>query len=262
MLLVVDVGNTNSVFAVHDGAGFVADWRCATDVKRTADQYFVWLNQLLAHVGVTPKDVDGVVISATAAGTLFNLRVLSAKYFDRRPVVVGKPETRLPVPPRVEPGTRVGADRLANAVAAFETYGGDVVVVDFGTATNFDVVAPDGAYVGGVIAPGVNLSLKALEDAATALPEIDVTKPESVIGANTVACMQSGIYWGYVGLVEGLLARLREEIGRPLKVVATGGLSPLFARGTEVFDHVDPDLTLRGLVSIHELNAREHALEP
>jgi type III pantothenate kinase len=254
MLLVIDVGNTNSVFAVHDGRGFAAEWRCATDVKRTADEYFVWLNQLMAYHEIAPRMIDGVVISATAAGTLFNLRVLSSRYFDRRPVVVGKPETRLPVPPRVEPGTRVGADRLANAVAAHATYGGDVIVVDFGTATNIDVVAPDGAYVGGVIAPGVNLSLKALEDAATALPEIDVTKPATVIGLNTVACMQSGIYWGYVSLVEGLCRRVTEEVGRPLKVVATGGLSPLFARGTEVIDEVDATLTLRGLVAIHALN--------
>ena len=155
---------------------------------------------------------------------------------------------------RVDPGTRVGADRLVNTLSAWRTYGGDIIVIDFGTATTIDVVGADGAYEGGIIAPGVNLALKALETAATALPEIDVTKPEKVIGLNTVACMQSGIYWGYVSLIEGLCRRIMDERGRKMKVIATGGLSPLFARGTDVIDAVDGDLTLRGLAAIHELN--------
>ncbi|SFI74493.1 type III pantothenate kinase [Albimonas pacifica] len=254
MLLAIDVGNTNSVFALHDGTAYLADWRCATDVKRTADEYFVWLRQLMDHHGVSAKQIDAVVISSTAAGTMFNLRVLADRYFGVRPIVVGKPETAVGIDVRVDPGTRVGADRLVNTLSAWRTYGGEVIVIDFGTATTIDVVGEDGAYEGGIIAPGVNLALKALETAATALPEIDVTKPEKVIGLNTVACMQSGIYWGYVSLIEGLCRRIMDERGRKMKVIATGGLSPLFARGTDVIDAVDGDLTLRGLAAIYELN--------
>jgi type III pantothenate kinase len=254
MLLAIDVGNTNSVFAIHDGDAFLAEWRCATDVMRTADEYFVWLRQLMEHEKIAPESIDAVVISSTAARTVFNLRVLSDKYFSCRPLVVGRAGCKLGVEVRVDPSTRVGADRLVNTVAAWRSYGGDLIVVDFGTATTFDVVAPDGAYEGGVIAPGVNLSMKALHEAAAALPDVDVTRPERVIGTNTVACMQSGIYWGYVSLVEGVCRRIRAERGRAMKVIATGGLSPLFARGTDVIDVVDDDLTLRGLVAIHELN--------
>lgn len=254
MLLAIDVGNTNSVFAIHDGNSFLAEWRCATDIKRTADEYFVWLRQLMDHHGVASTHIDGVVISSTAAGTLFNLRVLSDRYFGQRPWIIGKPGTELGIEIRVEPNTRVGADRLVNTLSTFRTYGGDCIAVDFGTATTFDVVGADGAYEGGVIAPGVNLALQALENMATALPEIDVTKPAQVVGLNTVACMQSGIYWGYVSLVEGICRRIMEERGRRMKVIATGGLSPLFARGTEIFDAVDSDLTMRGLVAVYELN--------
>ena len=257
MLLAIDVGNTNSVFAVHDGGRFLADWRCATDVKRTADEYFVWLRQLFDHHGVMPSAITEVVISSTAAGTLFNLRRLAEKYFRTAALVVGDPQVNIGIDVRVDPNARVGSDRLVNTLAGWQSYGGDLVVVDFGTATTFDVVAEDGAYVGGIIAPGVNLSLKALEDAAAALPQIDVARPAQVVGRNTVACMQSGIYWGYVGLVEGLCARIAAERGRPLKVIATGGLSPLFAKGTQVFHAVDGDLTLRGLVAIWKLNRQE-----
>jgi type III pantothenate kinase len=167
---------------------------------------------------------------------------------------VGKPECALPVEVRVDMPSEVGADRLVNTVAAFHAYGPDLIVVDFGTATTFDVVAHDGAYVGGVIAPGVNLSLDALHHAAAHLPRIDVTQPQQVLGRNTVACMQSGIFWGYVGLIEGICARLAEERARDMKIIATGGLSPLFARGTRAIQTVDQDLTVRGLVLIHRYN--------
>jgi type III pantothenate kinase len=174
---------------------------------------------------------------------------------------VGRPECILPQSPRVDPNTRVGSDRLANTVAAFDRYGGNCIVVDFGTATNCDVVGADGAYEGGIIAPGVNLSLKALHDASAALPEIDVTQPDRVIGTNTIACMQSGIFWGYVGLIEGLCTRIAEERAQRMTVIATGGLSPLFQRGTDAFDAVDPDLTMRGLVLLHAYNASGAAAE-
>jgi type III pantothenate kinase len=253
MLLAIDVGNTNTVFALHDGKAIVGEWRCRTERQRTADEYFVWLQQLMEFAGLKP-DVRSVVISSVVPQVLFNLRVLSDRYFHTRPLVVGKPEVNLGPRPRVDPTTNVGADRLVNTVGAFDRYGGNLIVVDFGTATTFDVVAHDGAYEGGVIAPGVNLSLKALHDAAAALPHIDVTKPERVVGTNTVACMQSGVYWGYVGLIEGLCARIRAERGEAMKVIGTGGLSTLFAQGTDVFDAIDTGLTIHGLVLIDALN--------
>ena len=195
-----------------------------------------------------------MVISSVVPQVVFNLRILSDRYFHTRPLVVGKPEVNLGPPPRVDPTTHVGADRLVNTVGAFDRYGGDLIVVDFGTATTFDVVGEDGAYEGGVIAPGVNLSLKALHDAAAALPFIDVSKPEHVVGTNTVACMQSGVYWGYVGLVEGICARIRAERDRPMTVIGTGGLSTLFAQGTDVLQVIDTKLTIHGLVLIDRMN--------
>lgn len=255
MLLAIDVGNTNCVFALHDGTRELAAFRCRTEQARTADEYFVWLEQLIRHQGLSMEITD-VIISSVVPQVVFNLRVLSDKYFHTRPMVVGKPEVDLGVPVRVDRDTQVGADRLVNTVGAFHRYGGDLVVVDFGTATTFDVVDSDGAYVGGVIAPGVNLSLRALSEAAAALPHIDVTRPEHVVGTNTRACMQSGIYWGYIGLVEGVCARISEERDRPMKVIGTGGLSTLFNQGTDIFDHIDTDLTIHGLVLIHARNKK------
>ncbi|MCA0921037.1 type III pantothenate kinase [Pseudooceanicola nanhaiensis] len=253
MLLAIDCGNTNIVFSVWNGTEFLCTFRASTDHRRTADQYYVWLATLLQHHGV-PMDINAVIISSTVPRVVFNLRVLADRYFNCRPLVVGKPECLLPVAPRVDEGTRPGPDRLANAVGAFDRYGGDVVVVDFGTATNFDVVAEDGAYVGGVIAPGVNLSLEALHQGAAALPHVDVTRPERVIGTNTVACIQSGVFWGYVGLVRGICERIKEEYGRPMKIISTGGLAPLFAQGDTLFDTFDEFLTLHGLRIIFEFN--------
>jgi type III pantothenate kinase len=253
MLLAIDVGNTNAVFALHDGERVVGEWRCRTERARTADEYFVWLRQLMDFNGIDGQ-VRSVVVSSVVPQVLFNLRVLADRYFHTRAKVVGRPEVRLPVEPRVDPSTRVGADRLVNTVGAHDRYGGNLIVVDFGTATTFDVVDHDGAYVGGVIAPGVNLSLKALHDAAAALPFIDVHKPDHVVGTNTVACMQSGIYWGYVSLIEGVCARIRAERGSRMTVVGTGGLSTLFAQGTDVLEKIDTDLTIHGLVLIDRLN--------
>jgi type III pantothenate kinase len=167
---------------------------------------------------------------------------------------VGKPECALPVQPRVDEGTTVGPDRLVNTVAGFDRYGGDIIVVDFGTATTFDVVDTDGAYIGGVIAPGVNLSLEALHMAAAALPHVDVTMPDKAIGTNTVACIQSGVFWGYIGLVEGIVRQIRIERDRPMKVVATGGLAELFSQGFDLFDSIDYDLTIHGLRLINDYN--------
>jgi type III pantothenate kinase len=253
MLLAIDCGNTNTVFSIWDGSRFIATWRIATDHKRTADEYFVWLSSLMLLTR-TEAQITEAIISSTVPRVVFNLRVLCDRYFGCRPLVVGKPDCRLPVAPRVDPGTTVGPDRLVNTVAGFGRHGGDLIVVDFGTATTFDVVDHDGAYVGGVIAPGVNLSLEALHMAAAALPHIDVAKPAKAIGTNTVACMQSGVYWGYVGLVEGIVREVRRERDRPMKVIATGGLASLFAQGTDLFQSIEDDLTMHGLVLINDHN--------
>ncbi|MBN2630380.1 MAG: type III pantothenate kinase [Rhodobacteraceae bacterium] len=253
MLLAIDCGNTNTVFSIWSGDRFIATWRIATDHKRTADEYFVWLSSLMLMTR-TEAPITEAIISSTVPRVVFNLRVLCGRYYDCRPLVVGKPECRLPVAPRVDQGTTVGPDRLVNTVGAHARHGGDLIVVDFGTATTFDVVDSDGAYVGGVIAPGVNLSLEALHMAAAALPHIDVARPATVIGTNTVACMQSGVYWGYIGLVGGVVREIIRERDRPMKVIATGGLASLFAQGTELFHVIEDDLTMRGLVLIHDFN--------
>ena len=253
MLLAIDCGNTNTVFAIWDGARFLATWRTATEHQRTADQYYVWLCTLmrLHHLDVS---IDEVIVSSTVPRVVFNLRVLCDRYFGTRPLVVGRPDCRLPVDVRVDEGTQVGPDRLVNTVAAHDLHGGDAIVVDFGTATTFDVVDADGAYVGGVIAPGANLSLEALHQAAAALPNVDITRPQRVVGTNTVACMQSGIFWGYVGLVREICARIRAERDRPMTVIATGGLAPLFQGAGRLFDHYEDDLTMHGLTVIHRHN--------
>jgi type III pantothenate kinase len=253
MLLCIDCGNTNTVFSVWDGTSFVATFRTSTEHTRTADQYFVWLSTLIAHRKLR-VEITEAIISSTVPRVVFNLRVLCDRYFDARPIVVGKPECLLPVAPRVDEGTQVGPDRLVNTAGAHDRHGGDLIVVDYGTATTFDVVDHDGAYVGGVIAPGVNLSLEALHHAAAALPHVDVTKPQAVIGTNTVACMQSGIFWGYVGLVRGICDRIRAEVDRPMRIVGTGGLAPLFSTGDVLFDLVEDDLTMHGLTVIHQYN--------
>ncbi len=253
MLLTIDCGNTNTVFALWDGAAFRATWRISTDHKRTADEYFVWLQSLMA-LGRMDVTIKAAIISSTVPRVVFHLRVLCNRYFDTRPLVVGKPECRLPVPPLVDEGVTVGPDRLVNTVGAHDRHGGNLIVVDFGTATTLDVVGADGAYVGGVIAPGVNLSLEALHMAAAALPHVDISRPAKVVGTNTVACMQSGVYWGYIGLVEGIVGRIRSERQRPMKVIATGGLAPLFQQDTAIFDAVEDDLTMHGLVLLHRFN--------
>lgn len=258
MLLAIDCGNTNTVMSIWDGTRFIATWRTSTEVTRTADQYYVWLTTLMRFQSIK-ADIDEIIISSTVPRVVFNLRVFADRYFSARPLVVGKPECALPAEPRVDPGTQVGPDRLVNTAGAYDRHGGDLIVVDFGTATTFDVVAEDGAYVGGVIAPGVNLSLEALHQAAAALPHVDVTKPDKVIGTNTVACMQSGVFWGYVGVVRETCARIKAEYGRAMTIVGTGGLAPLFNQGDVLFDRFEDDLTMHGLTVIHKYNKDQAA---
>ena len=255
MLLGVDCGNSNTVFSIWDGLKFVGTWRTSTEWQRTADQYFVWLSSLMKAENINVR-INSVVISSTVPRVVFNLRVLADRYFNTRPLVVGKAECKLPIEVRVDMGTNVGPDRLVNTVAGFSRYGGDLIIVDFGTATTFDVVATDGAYLGGVIAPGVNVSLEAFHQAAAALPHVDVRKPDQVIGTNTIACMESGIFWGYIGLVKETTLKIKEEYGKEMKIIGTGGLVPLFQQGDNIFDIFDDNLTMFGLVKIDEFNRK------
>jgi type III pantothenate kinase len=256
MLLAIDSGNTNIVFAIYgEDEGLRGSWRASTEAKRTADEYAVWLTQLMALEGLTPADVDGAIIANVVPPTMYALTTLCTRYFKVAPLVVGEPGVDVGVEVRIDRPDQVGADRLVNAVAAFAEHGGSLILIDFGTATTFDVIGEDGAYEGGAIAPGVNLSLEALDRAAAKLPRIALKEaPQRVIGQATVPAMESGVYWGYVGLIEGLVTRIKGEYGRPMKVVATGGLASLFARATACIDAVDPDLTLRGLLAIHRAN--------
>ena len=253
-LLAVDVGNTNTVFALFDGDRLLVSWRLATSVDRTADEYAATLSQLMKLDGQSPDAIGAVVISTVVPASLFELRILSNRMFGCRADVVGDGldlgiEVKIPSP------QEVGADRLVNAVGAYQRYGGEVIVVDFGTATTFDVVGSNGAYEGGIIAPGVNLSLEALHAEAARLPRIAIGRPASVVGRDTTSAMRSGIYWGYVGLIEGLVARIRAERERDaMQVVATGGLAELFALATDVIGTVDRDLTLHGLCAVHHHN--------
>lgn len=253
MLLAIDCGNTNTVFSIWDGEKFLCTLRTSTHHARTADAYFTWFSTLINHYGIK-LDITDVIISSTVPRVVFNLRVFADRFFGCRPLVVGKPDCALPVEVRVDAGTQVGPDRLVNTVAGYDRHGGDLVIVDFGTATTFDVVAKDGAYIGGVIAPGVNLSLEALHQAAAALPHIDIAKPQKVVGTNTVECMQSGVFWGYVGLVREICNRIKAERDRPMKVISTGGLAPLFQQSHALFDAFEDDLTMHGLTVIHQHN--------
>jgi type III pantothenate kinase len=253
MLLAIDCGNTNTVFSIWDGEKFLCTMRTSTHHGRTADAYFTWFSTLVNHYQLT-LDIKDVIISSTVPRVVFNLRVFADRFFGCRPIVVGRPECALPTQPRVDLGTQIGPDRLVNTAGAFDRHGGDLIVVDFGTATTFDVVASDGAYVGGVIAPGVNLSLEALHMAAAALPHVDIAKPQKVVGTNTVACIQSGVFWGYIGMVREVCQRIKAERERPMKVIATGGLATLFNQSETLFDAFEDDLTMHGLTVIHNYN--------
>ncbi len=249
MLLAIDAGNTNVVFAIVDHGQIRTRWRIASDPRRTADEYAVWLNQLLELEGLNRDEVTAVIIATVVPRALHNLEVLAAKYFRTEPMVAGQGKAEWPIALDVDEPQNVGADRALNAIAAHARHKGDLIVVDFGTATTFDVVDFSGAYKGGIIAPGINLSLDALVAAAAKLPRIAIEAPEDtkVIGRTTEGQMLAGIYWGYVAMIEGLVARLKAEIGRPVKVLATGGLAPLFERHGKLFDAVEPDLTIQGL---------------
>ncbi|MFM8755127.1 MAG: type III pantothenate kinase [Phenylobacterium sp.] len=253
MLLAIEQGNTNTLFAVHDGASWVAQWRTATQSTRTADEYAVWLFQLLSMTGLRFDMLDACIISSVVPQSVFNLRNLSRRYLKVEPLVIGE-NVDLGIPIRLEKPSEAGADRLVNAIGAHVVYPGDLIVIDSGTATTFDVIAADGGFEGGVIAPGINLSMEALHAAAAKLPRVAIRRPERTIGRDTVGAMQAGVFWGYIALIEGLIARIRAEWGRPMTVIATGGVASLFQGATTAIDYFDSDLTIRGMLEIHRRN--------
>ncbi len=253
MLLAIDAGNTNIVFALVEDGVIRARWRIATDPRRTADQYAVWLHQLLELEGYSRADVTAVIIGTVVPRALHNLEVLASKYFGVDALVAGEGAADWGIELDVAEPKSVGADRVLDAIAAHALHEGDLIVIDFGTATTFDLVDYSGAYKGGIIAPGINLSLDALVAAAAKLPRVAIEAPEdpSVIGRTTETQMHIGIYWGYVAMMEGLVARMKAEVGRPVTVVATGGLAVLFDEHTELFDAIEPDLTIQGLAMLY-----------
>lgn len=256
MLLAIDVGNTNIVFALCEGQQILHRWRISTDPARTADEYGVWLNQLMAMQDIGRHAVDAVIIASVVPQALFNLRGLARRYFAVEPTVAGAPGFDWGMAIDLPNPAEVGADRIVNAVAARAAHDGALIIVDFGTATTFDVVSADGRYAGGAIAPGINLAMDALYRAAARLPRIAVEAPPdgTAIGKGTVHAMQAGVFFGYVGLIEGLTARIRAELGEAATVIATGGLAPLFGRNSAAIAHVEPDLTIRGLILLHGRN--------
>lgn len=256
MLLAIDAGNTNTVFALFDGPTQIGVWRAVTNTQRTADEYAVFLKTLMAQIGVQTSDVTDAIIGSVVPDVNFNLFKLCREHFDCEPMVIGSPDVKTGIKVKIDRPEELGADRLINAVAGVELYKKALLIIDFGTATTFDVVDADGTYSGGVIAPGINLSIRALHMAAAKLPSVAVVRPPKVIATGTVTAIQSGVYWGYVGLIEGLIARIKGEFGAPMMVVATGGLSKLFVDSIPAIDEVNTDLTLRGLSLIYERNRK------
>lgn len=253
MLLAIDTGNTNTLFAVHDGESWRAQWRSSTDMTKTADDYAVWLSTLMELSGLHLSQIDACIISTVVPQSLFNQRNFARRYLNVEPFVVGE-NVDLGVKVTIPKPSEVGADRLVNAVGSHGGYPGPKIVIDSGTATTFDVVGADGSFEGGIIAPGINLSMKALHEAAAKLPRVAIQKPEHVIGRDTVAAMQSGVFWGYIDLIDGLVERIKSEYGQPMTVIATGGVASLFEGAARNIDHFDSDITIKGLRIIYDRN--------
>lgn len=257
MLLAIEQGNTNSLFAVHDGENWIAQWRSATEPSRTADEYVVWLSQLMAMRKLDLGVLDACVISSVVPQSIFNLRNLSRRHLGIEPLIVGE-NIELGIQVRTVKPSEVGSDRLVNALGALAVHSPPLIIVDSGTAITLDVIGIDGAFEGGVIAPGVHLSMEALHAAAAKLPRIALQRPARVVGNDTVSAMQSGIFWGHVALIEGMIARIKAERHEAMLVIATGGIASLFHGATAAIDHFDPDLTIRGLLAIYQRNAGDH----
>lgn len=254
MLLAIDVGNTNTVFGLHNDADWIAQWRSATDSTKTADDYAVWLTQLCRMEGIAFGAIKSCIISSVVPQAKFNFRNFARRYLNVEPMFIGESNVTLGVPIRISRPEQVGADRLVNAIGAHSAHDGALIVVDSGTATTFDIVGKDGGFEGGIIAPGINLSMKALHDAAASLPRIAIQRPPSVIGQDTVTAMQSGVFLGYLDLIDGLITRIKTEYPEPMTVIGTGGIASLFQNESQQIDIFDPDVTIRGLLEIYRHN--------
>lgn len=254
MLLAIDVGNTNTVFGVHDGSDWKTQWRARTDPGRTADEYAGWLHKWCEMDGLSMADITDCIISSVVPQSRFNFRNLAKRYFNIEAIFVGDPGVKLGVDVRIRRPEQAGADRLVNAIGAYVAHGGPLIVIDSGTATTFDIIGRDGAFEGGIISPGINLSMRALHEAAAQLPRIEIRDPGAVIGQDTVSAMQSGVFWGYIGLIDGLVGRIKDEYGQPMTVVATGGVASLFEGASSHIDRFDSDLFMRGLLEVFRRN--------
>jgi type III pantothenate kinase len=260
MLLAIDCGNTNIVFAVYNGDTCLNTWRCQTQATRTADEYASWLIPLFSDCNIDFKDITSALISSVVPNVNTNLRRLCEKYCDVQAKFIKDSDVKIELEIDLPNPETLGADRIVNAVAAKVKYQMPFIIIDFGTATTFDIVNDKGAYIGGAIAPGVNLSAEALHNAAAALPKITVQATRSVIANTTITAMQSGLYWGYVSMIEGMVQRMADEMGQKPIIIATGGLARIIAEGTKIIDHVEDGLTLEGLKIIHDLNLAQDTL--
>ena len=256
MLLAIDSGNTNTLFAIHNGSEWAVEWRIATEATRTADEYAVWFYQLLAMQGLSFKDITDCVISTVVPQSLFNMRNFARRHLDIDPIIVGEDDVQIGIGVRVTNPKEVGADRLVTSLGATKSYDGALIIIDSGTATTFDIVSADAYFEGGIIAPGINLSVRALHEAAAKLPRIAIKKPDNVIGKDTVSAMQSGIFWGYIGLIDGLVGMIKEEDDRDFTVIGTGGVASLFEGASKTIDAYDANLTINGLLEIWKLNKK------
>jgi len=254
MLLAIDTGNTNTLFAIHDGKEWIVEWRIATDSRRTADEYAVWFHQLMKMQKLKFDDITDCVISTVVPQSLFNMRNLSRRHLNTDPIIIGEEGVKIGIGVRKVNPKEVGADRLVTALGATKRYKGNLIIIDSGTATTFDVISGDGYFEGGIISPGINLSVRALHETAAQLPRIEIKKPENVVGTDTVSAMQSGIFWGYIGLIDGLVERIISEQGRKFTVIGTGGVASLFEGASKTIQHYDTNLTIDGLLEIWRLN--------
>ncbi len=256
MLLVMDVGNTNVVIGIYKGEQLLHQWRVSTSRNKTEDEYGTLIKMLLGDEGIRIEDIGDVMISSVVPPIMYSLERMALKYFKRKPLIIG-PGIKTGLNIKVDNPKEVGADRIVNAVGAITEYGAPLIIVDLGTATTFCVINEEGAYLSGAICPGINISMEALYQNTAKLPKIEFSKPESIIGKNTVMAMQSGMYYGYIGLIDGIVSRIKQQLQIVPKVIVTGGLAEYISQDSTTIDIVDPDLTLKGLRIIYDRNRKD-----